>query len=513
MATFTKTVVFTDIANYTLSTAKASREELVQLIENHEEHTKRIFDPHGGVLVKNLGDSFMAIFDSATSAINACLEIVESTIQLGDQQLAIRASLATGDVEEINGDYFGEAVNLSARINSKAPAGECWFANRTRLCMNQKEIPFETVGSFDFKGIPDSIECFRAVPQGQCIFPERVERQAKLGLLNFITPAQPPKASYSRSDIIIIRGYDITTPGFQQLLTKLPSHLPAENIFFLATTLPPLERKEWLHKGYGFIIGTETAFEETLQAYTQLPETGSSQTLFMDFGSQADVNIQTRGFAVRKPINGLMVSYYYDLLKDGSWGYQQSNDGILKVDVHSDQVYVTAYEAGVTYNNTPLSQGVPVEINQAGQLQTSIGQILVVGMNNRDYRWLLVGAPTQPQEANVGDIIELGREPGHPGYLLSERVHNRGIVWAASDNAKLAARSGYTLDRIIIGRQQARVSIDSPDRFTLSSVHKRIPTLVVNQDVLLTVSVSNPIAIQPNALFIVGTRLLEVAQS
>ena len=71
MVTFTKTVVFTDIANYTLSTAKASREELVKLIEDHEIHTKQIFDPHGGVLVKNLGDSFMAIFDSATSAINA----------------------------------------------------------------------------------------------------------------------------------------------------------------------------------------------------------------------------------------------------------------------------------------------------------------------------------------------------------------------------------------------------------------------------------------------------------
>ena len=50
------------------------------------------------------------------------------------------------------------------------------------------------------------------------------------------------------------------------------------------------------------------------------------------------------------------------------------------------------------------------------------------------------------------------------------------------------------------------------DRFTLTSVHKRIPTLVVSEENLLTVSVSNPVAIQPNALFILGTRLLEVAQ-
>ena len=62
MATFTKTVVFTDIANYTLTTAKANREELRKLIQDHEDHTKELFGPYGGELVKNLGDSFMAIF-------------------------------------------------------------------------------------------------------------------------------------------------------------------------------------------------------------------------------------------------------------------------------------------------------------------------------------------------------------------------------------------------------------------------------------------------------------------
>lgn len=508
MPTFTKTVVFTDIANYTLSTAKASREELVQLIENHESHTKEIFEPYGGILVKNLGDSFMAIFDSATAALRACLEIVESTIKLGDQELSIRASLATGDVEEIAGDYFGEAVNLSARINSKAPAGECWFANRTRLCMNQKEIPFETVGSFDFKGIPDSIECFRAVPPNQCIFPEKVEKQAKLNLLNFISPSGAPRASYSRNDIIIIRGFEIGSPDFNEMLTRLPSHLPAGNIYLLASTLPPLERKEWLHKGYKLIIGTEQAFNATLQEYNSISDSGSSQTLFMDFGSQADVNIQTRGFAVRKPINGLMVSYYYDLCRDGQWAFQSGQDGILKVDVQAENAYISVYEQGIQYNGTPLVPGNPIKITEAGIITTSIGSIEVVSLQNRDYQWLLKSPPVQKQEGAIGDIIEFGREPGHPGYLISERSHARGIVWAASDNARIAERSGYTLDRIIIGRQQARISIDSSDQFTLTSVHKRIPTLVVTPAGLMTVNGNVPI--QSGTLFIVGTRLIEV---
>ena len=132
-------------------------------------------------------------------------------------------------------------------------------------------------------------------------------------------------------------------------------------------------------------------------------------------------------------------------------------------------------------------------------------------MQNRDYRWLIKSPPVQKQEGALGDTIEFGREPGHPGYLLSERNHSRGIAWAASDNARLAERSGYTLDRIIIGRQQARVSIDTTDRFTLTSVHKRIPTLVFNQNGLVTVSGS--VAIENGSMFVIGTRIIEVVSN
>ena len=107
MASYTKTVVFTDLANYTQSTAKVDREVLRKLISDHEIHTRTLFDPDGGILEKNLGDSFMALFDSSTDALRACMDLVESTLSLGDKEMRFRASAATGDVEEIKGDYFG----------------------------------------------------------------------------------------------------------------------------------------------------------------------------------------------------------------------------------------------------------------------------------------------------------------------------------------------------------------------------------------------------------------------
>ena len=50
-----------------------------------------------------------------------------------------------------NSDYFGEPVNLSAGINSITPAKEVWFADRTRRCMTQSEVAWETVGLHSLK--------------------------------------------------------------------------------------------------------------------------------------------------------------------------------------------------------------------------------------------------------------------------------------------------------------------------------------------------------------------------
>ena len=75
--------------------------------------------------------------------------------------------------------------------------------------MNQKEVPWESLGIFDFKGIPDPIECFRAVPPGQCILPESVAEAVRTANIRFIKPTQPPEPSYPRDCVIILRGFDV----------------------------------------------------------------------------------------------------------------------------------------------------------------------------------------------------------------------------------------------------------------------------------------------------------------
>ena len=100
MTTYTKTVVFTDIANYTKNVSKINRNELRRLISLHEEHTKKIFAPYGGQIVKNIGDSFMALFDSATDAIRGCMELASSKIDFAGEELSFRASAAAAGPQQ-----------------------------------------------------------------------------------------------------------------------------------------------------------------------------------------------------------------------------------------------------------------------------------------------------------------------------------------------------------------------------------------------------------------------------
>lgn len=86
-----------------------------------------VVDAWGGVVFKTLGDGLVATFVSAQDACG-CAEHLHAQLrrlpemdrvdraQLFVPQLRLRVALATGEVIEQDGDYFGDAVNVAARL-------------------------------------------------------------------------------------------------------------------------------------------------------------------------------------------------------------------------------------------------------------------------------------------------------------------------------------------------------------------------------------------------------------
>jgi adenylate cyclase len=86
---------------------------------------------HGGRIVNNTGDGFLAEFPSAVEAVRAAMKfqsrIDELTIEDGeDARLQFRVGINIGDVIVDPRDIFGDGVNIAARLEGISdPGGIC----------------------------------------------------------------------------------------------------------------------------------------------------------------------------------------------------------------------------------------------------------------------------------------------------------------------------------------------------------------------------------------------------
>jgi class 3 adenylate cyclase len=96
---------------------------------------------HGGRIVKNTGDGFLAEFPSAVEAVRAAMlfqtRVHELTIGDGeDRRLRFRVGVNIGDVIVEPHDIFGDGVNIAARLRAsqsravsafrRPPTIKCW---------------------------------------------------------------------------------------------------------------------------------------------------------------------------------------------------------------------------------------------------------------------------------------------------------------------------------------------------------------------------------------------------
>ncbi|MEM7251935.1 MAG: adenylate/guanylate cyclase domain-containing protein, partial [Pseudomonadota bacterium] len=244
--TVTRTVMFTDIADYTASVARTDREGLHQILAEHENRVKPVVEEYAGRIVKNIGDSFLCLFDSATDALRAALDIQNHNV---NGSVRVRIGLTTGDIEMIDGDAFGDAVNLAARILAKAPVGEAWFGACTKLAMNAAEIPWESVGWFRLKGIPGEQECFRVVPRHRVWLPHAVVGANDDSSLVRIhagndVPNIPPDPT------ILFEGFDAGSQALTDTLDALPVLDPA-SLYLVTYQIPDHDRQMWSECGRG----------------------------------------------------------------------------------------------------------------------------------------------------------------------------------------------------------------------------------------------------------------------
>ena len=98
----------------------------------------------GGRVVKTIGDSVMAVFPTADAAAAAATEMQAAAEKLGEAggtRVGLRIGFNFGPVVEKEGDVFGDAVNLAARLCDLASKGQIITSRETAKVLSRPFWP------------------------------------------------------------------------------------------------------------------------------------------------------------------------------------------------------------------------------------------------------------------------------------------------------------------------------------------------------------------------------------
>jgi TolB-like protein/class 3 adenylate cyclase len=127
---------------------------------------------HGGRIVKNTGDGFLAEFASSVEAVRAAIlfqtRVHELTIgDPEDRLLRFRVGINIGDVIVEQHDIFGDGVNIAARLESIAePGGICISSSAYDQVLGKITAEFVDLGEQRLKNIARPVRAYAAVWNG-----------------------------------------------------------------------------------------------------------------------------------------------------------------------------------------------------------------------------------------------------------------------------------------------------------------------------------------------------------
>lgn len=163
----TATILFTDLVGSTSIRSSVGDESADLLRREHDTLVRDGIHALEGRVVKSLGDGFMAIFSSASDALQAAVAIQQSLERrnrsAGDRPaLRVRIGLAAGDVVHEDGDSHGLPVVLAARLCDLAGTDEILATSIVRLLAGSRiDIETHPIGTPELKGIDDAVDCIR----------------------------------------------------------------------------------------------------------------------------------------------------------------------------------------------------------------------------------------------------------------------------------------------------------------------------------------------------------------
>ena len=125
------------------------------MLRRFEEQVWDLVNASGGRVVKLIGDEAMIVFEEPFRACRVGLDLIDLS------EHPVRIGMAHGTVVSLYGDYYGETVNLAARLVNRADSSTLLVSENVRDRAG-RGIAFEALEPLFLKGFAESVRVFQA---------------------------------------------------------------------------------------------------------------------------------------------------------------------------------------------------------------------------------------------------------------------------------------------------------------------------------------------------------------
>lgn len=152
------TVVFADISGSTSLYETLGNERATEAVTQVTQWIGDTVESYGGRVVKKLGDGVLGIFGDASSAVTAMTAMLRQHQARLDRwpqplRMDIRVGVASGEVVDVDGDCYGDAVNVASRLCERAGPAEIWATETAVLLAGSApDAWYRKLGMMEIRG-------------------------------------------------------------------------------------------------------------------------------------------------------------------------------------------------------------------------------------------------------------------------------------------------------------------------------------------------------------------------
>ena len=164
----TTTVVFADLTGSTGVFESLGNERATRAITKLTHWIGSVCQGHRGRVVKTLGDGVLAVFTRPGDAVDAVVELQRVHLQRITEwpsklRMHLQIGVANGEVVLVDGDCYGDAVNVASRLSDLSGADQIWATDTVVAELEGPDdgVRFRSLGPINIRGKAESRVVYR----------------------------------------------------------------------------------------------------------------------------------------------------------------------------------------------------------------------------------------------------------------------------------------------------------------------------------------------------------------